>query len=46
VTSSLAYKYADVKGGTFSTGNGTIGSTKAGFDGKYNEFGLWFLFDF
>jgi hypothetical protein len=46
MTAALAYKYADVKGGTFSTGNGTIGSTKAGFDGKYNEVGLWFLLDF
>jgi hypothetical protein len=46
LTAALAYKYADVKGGTFSTGNGTIGSTKVGFKGKYNEIGLWFSYDF
>jgi hypothetical protein len=46
VTGALAYKYADVKGGTLSTGNGTIGSTKAGFKGTYNEIGLWFSYDF
>jgi hypothetical protein len=46
VTAALAYKYADVKGGTLSTGNGTIGSSKAGFKGTYNEIGLWFSYDF
>ena len=46
VLASLAYKYAEVKNGTFSTSNGTVGSTKAGFNGKYNEFGLWFSYDF
>jgi hypothetical protein len=46
VTGALAYKYADVKGGTLSTGNGTIGSTKTGFKGTYNEIGLWFSYDF
>ncbi len=46
VTGALAYKHADVKGGTLSTGNGTIGSTKAGFKGTYNEIGLWFSYDF
>ena len=46
VLASLAYKYADAEGGTVSTGNGTIGSTKAGFKGKYNEIGLWFSYDF
>ncbi|HVN76720.1 MAG TPA: hypothetical protein VMT19_10420 [Thermoanaerobaculaceae bacterium] len=43
---TLAYKYADVAGGTLSTSNGTIGSTKAGFKGKYNEVGFWFSYDF
>jgi hypothetical protein len=46
VTGALAYKYADVKGGTLSTGNGTFGSSKAGFKGTYNEIGLWFSYDF
>ncbi len=43
---TLAYKYADVEGGTVSTSNGTIGSSKAGYKGKYNEVGLWFSYDF
>lgn len=46
LTAALAYKNADVKGGTLSTGNGTIGSSKAGFKGTYNEIGLWFSYDF
>jgi hypothetical protein len=46
LTAALAYKYADVKGGTFSTGNGTIGSSKKGYKGTYNEIGLWFSYDF
>jgi len=46
VTTALAYKYADIKGGTVSTGNGSIGSGQAGAKGKYNEIGLWFSFDF
>jgi hypothetical protein len=43
---SLVYKYADVKGGTLSTGNGTIGSTNPNFKGKYSEFGLWTVYNF
>jgi hypothetical protein len=46
VMASLVYKYAQVKNGTFSTSNGTIGSTVAGQSGKYNEVGLWFSLDF
>jgi hypothetical protein len=46
ITGALAYKYADVKGGTFGIGNGTIGSAVAGQKGKYNEIGLWFSYDF
>ena len=46
VTGSLTYKYGVAEGGTVSTGNGTIGSTRAGYEGKYNEIGLWFSFDF
>ncbi|HUK12537.1 MAG TPA: hypothetical protein VLW17_04475 [Thermoanaerobaculaceae bacterium] len=43
---ALAYKYADVKGGTFATSNGAIGSATAGKKGTYNEFGLWLSYDF
>jgi hypothetical protein len=54
VTASLAYKYAEVKGGivkagqggTVGFGNGTIGSSVQGAKGKYNELGFWFSFDF
>ena len=46
VVASLAYKYAEVKNGTFGTSNGTIGSSVAGQKGKYNEIGLWFSYDF
>ncbi len=43
---SLAYKYDKVEGGTLSTGNGTIGSTSALSEGKYNEFGVWTVYNF
>lgn len=46
LTAALAYKYAEAKGGTVGTGNGTIGSTKAGAKGTFNEVGLWFSYDF
>ncbi len=46
VLASLAYKYADVKGGAFGTSNGTIGSAVAGQKGKYNEIGFWISYDF
>jgi len=46
LTAALAYKHAEVKGGTISTGNGTIGSATGGAKGKYDEIGLWFSFDF
>jgi len=46
VTSSLTYKYAEAEGGTISTYGGTIGSSKPGSKGKYNEVGFWFQFDF
>ncbi|HPS77006.1 MAG TPA: hypothetical protein PLS53_02520 [Thermoanaerobaculaceae bacterium] len=46
LTAALAYKCAEAKGGTVSTGNGAIGSAKAGSKGTYNEIGLWFSFDF
>lgn len=40
---ALAYKHDKVSGGTFATGNGTIGGTRAG---EYKEFGLWGLVAF
>ena len=43
---SLVYKYAEVKGGTQGTGNGTIGSTVASSKGKYNEIGLFTVYNF
>jgi hypothetical protein len=46
VTAALAYKAAEVEGGTISYGNGTVGSTVPGAKGTYDEVGLWFSFDF
>ena len=46
LASTLGYKFAEVKGGTVGTGNGTIGSTVATNKGQYNEFGVWLLYDF
>ena len=46
LAATLGYKFAEVKGGTLSTGNGTIGSTVATNKGQYNELGAWFLYDF
>ncbi len=43
---SLAYKYAEVKGGSQGTSNGTIGSSIAGAKGKYNEVGVWVVYNF
>lgn len=43
---ALGFKHAEVKGGTLSTGNGTIGSTVAGKKGEYNEFGVFAVYDF
>jgi hypothetical protein len=45
---ALVYKYAEVEGGTLSTGNGTIGSTKLNVNkkGEYNEIGVWAVYDF
>jgi hypothetical protein len=43
---SLVYKYADVKGGTLGTGNGTIGSTSASSKGKYSEIGIFTVYNF
>jgi len=38
---ALAYKWDQVKAGTLSTSNGTIGSSVAGAHGTYQEFGIW-----
>ncbi len=46
VVGTLAYKYGQAEGGTVGTSNGTLGSTTAGFKGKYNEIGLWLSYDF
>ncbi|MEO8274798.1 MAG: hypothetical protein ABI639_01175 [Thermoanaerobaculia bacterium] len=43
---NLAYKFAEVKGGTVGTGNGTIGSAVAGKKGTYSEVGLWAIYEF
>jgi len=43
---SLAYKYAQVKGGTLGTGNGTIGGTIGDKKGEYNEIGIFGVYDF
>ncbi len=43
---SLAYKHADVEGGTVSTGNGTIGSVDPRGKGTYNEIGVFTIYNF
>lgn len=43
---SLVYKHSDVDEGTVSTSNGTIGSTVAGAKGKYNEIGVFTVYNF
>jgi hypothetical protein len=46
VAGLLGYKHQEVEGGTLGTGNGTIGSTNANRKGKYDEIGLWAVYDF
>lgn len=43
---SLVYKFAQVEGGTQSTGNGTIGSVNAREKGEYSEIGLFTVYNF
>jgi len=43
---SLVYKYAEVKGGTLGTGNGTIGSVSTNDKGKYSEIGVFTVYNF
>jgi hypothetical protein len=38
---SLAYKHDAVSGGSFTDGNGTIGSATGARHGSYNEVGIW-----
>jgi hypothetical protein len=46
LAASLAYKYAEGKGGVTGTSNGSVGSTVAGAKGKYSEVGAWFVYNF
>src|SRR5262249_24181475 len=42
---SLVYKYDEVKGGTFTTGDaGSPGSTVAGVKGKFSEIGIYTVY--
>ena len=43
---SLVYKNEEVKNGTISTSDGTIGSTRSANKGDYNEFGVWTVYSF
>lgn len=43
---ALVYKGEQVKDGTLSTSNGTIGSSVAGAKGKYNEVGVFAQYSF
>jgi hypothetical protein len=43
---SLVYKNEEVKNGSISTSDGTIGSTKSNNKGDYNEFGVWTVYSF
>ncbi len=45
-SASLVYKFAEVEGGTVGTSNGTIGSTNAREKGKYNEIGIFTVYNF
>jgi hypothetical protein len=46
MAAALGWKHAEVEGGTLSTGNGTIGSNVRGRKGKYDEIGVWAVYDF
>jgi hypothetical protein len=44
---SLVYKYDEVKGGTFSTGDaGSTGSVNANSKGKFSEIGIYTVYNF
>ncbi len=46
VSLALVYKYEQVKDGTLSTSNGTIGTATTGKTGTYSEVGLWGMYTF
>jgi len=43
---ALVYKHEEVKNGSISTPNGTIGSASSTHKGDYNEVGLWTVYEF
>jgi hypothetical protein len=43
---SLVYKHEEVKGGTVSVSEGTIGSANSTHKGEYREIGLWTVYAF
>ena len=43
---SLVYKHEEVKNGTLSVTEGTIGSTKSNNKGEYKEIGIWTVYAF
>lgn len=43
---ALVYKRAQVEGGTLGTGNGTIGSVDPRNKGRYNEIGIFTVYNF
>jgi hypothetical protein len=43
---ALVYKYEEVKNGSISTPNATIGSASSTNKGDYNEVGIWTLYSF
>jgi hypothetical protein len=43
---SLLYKYEEVKNGSLTTSDGTIGTTSSHNKGDYNEIGIWTLYTF
>lgn len=44
LTASVGYKYADTDGGAVSTGNGGVGA--GAVNGKYQEVGVWAIYNF
>jgi hypothetical protein len=46
LSASLVYKFSEVEGGTVGTSNGTIGSTNPRSKGKYQEIGLFTVYNF
>ncbi|MEO8197465.1 MAG: carbohydrate porin [Thermoanaerobaculia bacterium] len=44
VTANIAYKYAETEGGAVATGNGGVGA--GAINGKYQEIGIWAVYNF